>query len=68
MTEYQAEVIRDAEGRETVRFTTPCGVSAIIATCIPHEALESMERSLTRMIATDEARRAISLAGERSEN
>ena len=43
---FQGEVIRDARGREVVRFTTESGVRAIVAICIPQEALATMARKL----------------------
>lgn len=46
MADFQGEVIRDARGREVVRFTTPSGVQAIVATCIPPEILAKFARRL----------------------
>lgn len=60
MANFQGEVIRDASGREVVRFTTPSGVQAIVATCIPPAALAKMARKLERKIA----RRQSHLAGQ----
>lgn len=51
MADFQGEVIRDAHGREVVRFTTPSGVRAIVATCIPAAALDKMARRIERKIA-----------------
>ena len=56
-TDFQGELIRDARGREVVRFTTESGVRAIVATCIPPAALLKMARKLERKIARREARR-----------
>lgn len=56
MADFQGEVIRDSRGREVVRFTTPSGVRAIVATCIPQEALAKMARKLERKIARRRAR------------
>jgi hypothetical protein len=54
MAEFQGEVIRDAQGREVVRFTTASGLRAVVATCIPQEALDKMARSLRRELARGE--------------
>ena len=54
---FQGEVIRDARGREVVRFTTESGVRAIVAICIPQEALATMARKLERKIARRGCRR-----------
>ena len=51
MSEFSGEVIRDADGREVVRFTTLSGVRAIIDTSIPDAALARFARSLRRKIA-----------------
>ena len=51
MADFQGELMRDAQGREVVRFTTPSGVRAVVATCIPQEALDKMARSLRRKLA-----------------
>ena len=56
MPGFQGEVVRDAKGREVVRFTTESGVRAVVATCIPPEALAKFVRSLKRKIARQEAR------------
>ncbi len=56
MADFQGEVIRDAQGREVVRFTTASGVRAVVATCIPHEALDKMARSLRRTLARSQPR------------
>jgi nitrate/TMAO reductase-like tetraheme cytochrome c subunit len=58
MSEFQGEVIRDAQGREVVRITTSSGVRAVIATCIPAAALDKMARKLERKIARRKASRA----------
>ncbi len=57
-SKFQGEVIRDARGREVVRFTTESGVRAIVATCIPPAALLKMVRKLERKIARRQARLA----------
>ena len=59
MGDFEGEVIRDARGREVVRFTTPSGVRAIVATCIPQEALAKMARKLERRIARRQASLAV---------
>lgn len=56
--DFQGEVIRDARGREVVRFTTASGVRAVVATCIPMAALAKMARKLERKIAKRKATRA----------
>jgi hypothetical protein len=58
MAEFQGKVIRDAQGREVVRFTTASGVRAVVATCIPQEALDKMARSLRRKLARGQRRPA----------
>lgn len=63
MANFQGEVIRDAHGREVVRFTTPSGVQAIVATCIPREALAQLARKLERKIARRKARLAAASEG-----
>lgn len=55
MADFQGEVIRDAKGREVVRFTTESGVQAIVATSIPPEALDKLIRKLERKIACRKA-------------
>lgn len=55
MAHFQGEVIWDASGREVVRFTTPSGVQAIVATCIPPAALAKMTRKLEQKIARRQA-------------
>jgi hypothetical protein len=56
MTYFEGEVICDARGREVVRFTTPSGVRAAIATDISDEALAKFRRSLKRKLARSQAR------------
>ena len=51
MGKFQGEVIRYAEDREVVRFTTESGVRAIFDTGISDEALLLFARSLRRKIA-----------------
>lgn len=58
MAHFQGEGIRDASGREVVRFTTPSGVQTIVATCIPQEALVKMVRKLERQISRCQTRMA----------
>jgi hypothetical protein len=60
MSAFQGEVIRYAEGREVVRFTTASGVRAVIDTSITDQALSSFAQSLRRKIARS-ARRAASV-------
>lgn len=59
MSAIQGEIIRYAEGREVVRFTTASGVRAVIDTSISDQALSSFAQSLRRKIARS-ARRAAS--------
>lgn len=54
MAGFQGEVVRNSQGREVVRFTTASGVRAVVATCIPQEALEKMARSLKRKLASSQ--------------
>lgn len=56
--DFEGEVIRDARGREVVRFTTGSGLQAIVATCIPPAALAKLARKLERKIARRQARLA----------
>jgi hypothetical protein len=51
MSTFQGEIIRYAEGREVVRFTTASGVRAVIDTSISDHALWSFAQSLRRKIA-----------------
>lgn len=64
--EYQGEIIRDDQGREVVRFTTPSGVRAIVDTRISREHPDKFERSLRRKMTRGEARRAAEAGAERS--
>lgn len=54
--DFHGELIRDARGREVVRFTTRSGVCAVVATCISAAALDKMARSLQRKIRRGEAK------------
>jgi hypothetical protein len=58
MADLQVEVLRDSRGREVMRFTTPCGVQGIVATCIPPQVLAKMARKLERKIASQKTRLA----------
>lgn len=58
MSAFQGEVIRYAEGREVVRFTTASGVRAVIDTSISDQALSSFAQSLRRKIARSARRTA----------
>ncbi len=58
MSAFQGEVIRYAEGREVVRFTTASGVRAVIDTSITDQALWSFAQSLRRKIARSARRTA----------
>lgn len=57
MADFQGEIVCDPQGREVIRFTTASGVHAIVATCIPQEALDKMARSLRRKLARSWTRR-----------
>lgn len=43
-------LVLDDEGREVVKFTTPDGVTAGVAACIPGDALSGLQRSLHRQL------------------
>lgn len=58
MSAFQGEIIRYAEGREVVRFTTASGVRAVIDTSISDQALSSFAQSLRRKIAKSARRTA----------
>ena len=58
MSAFQGEIIRYAEGREVVRFTTASGVRAVIDTSISDQALSSFAQSLRRKIARSVRRTA----------
>jgi predicted RNase H-like nuclease (RuvC/YqgF family) len=62
---FDGEVIRDARGREVVRFTTSSGVRAVFATDISDEALKKFARSLRRKLARSQARLAAKPTGGR---
>jgi hypothetical protein len=51
MARFKGKVIKDSKGREVVRFTTPSGVDAVVATSIPPEALDKFAKSLAQKIA-----------------
>jgi hypothetical protein len=62
-----AQLLRDAQGREVVKFTTPSGVTAWVATSIPDQALRAFAKKLARKMRDAERRRAkLDLAGEGS--
>lgn len=44
--------------KEVVMFTTPSGVHAVVATCIPDEALAMLARKLERKMRRRELQRA----------
>lgn len=46
----QMEVLRDDSGREAVRFVTPSGVTAVVATCVSDAALDKFIRKLERKL------------------
>jgi nitrate/TMAO reductase-like tetraheme cytochrome c subunit len=54
MADFQGEVVRNSQGREVVRFTTASGVRAVVATCIPQEALDKVARSLKRKLTSSQ--------------
>jgi hypothetical protein len=57
-TSGDARLVRDDAGREVVIFTTPSGVTAIVATCFSDETLAKLARSLKRKIRRTELRLA----------
>jgi hypothetical protein len=60
-----AQILRDDQGREVVKFTTPSGVTAWVATCISDQALNALAKKLVRKMRDAERRRAkLNLAGE----
>ena len=65
MSAFQGEIIRYAEGREVVRFTTASGVRAVIDTSISDQALSSFAQSLRRKIARSAQRAASAPARSR---
>ncbi|MDP1693434.1 MAG: hypothetical protein Q8L49_16040 [Burkholderiaceae bacterium] len=50
MGSFRGEIIKDDRGREVVRFTTPSGVRAVVATSITMSALQKMVRNLERKL------------------
>lgn len=44
-------ILRDSKGREVVQFTTPCGITAVVATSISQAALAKFSKSLKRKMA-----------------
>lgn len=60
-----AQLLRDDQGREVVKFTTPSGLTAWVATSISDQALHAFARKLTRKMRDAERRRAkLCLAGK----
>ena len=60
-----AQLLRDDQGREVVKFTTPSGVTAWVATSISDQALRAFAKKLARKMRDAERRRAkLDLAGE----
>lgn len=60
-----AQLLRDDQGREVVKFTTPSGVTAWVATGISDQALRAFAKKLARKMRDTERRRArLVLAGE----
>lgn len=47
----EPKLLRDAAGREVVKFTTPSGVVAIVDASVSQEAIASFARSLKRRMA-----------------
>ena len=61
----EAQLLRDDQGREVVKFTTPSGVTAWVATSISDQALRAFAKKLARKMRDAERRRAkLTLAGE----
>ena len=48
----QVAAVLGPSNREAVRFTTPSGVRAIVATTISREALDKLARKLERKLAS----------------
>lgn len=46
----EVELLYDDSGREAVRFVTPSGVTAVVATCVSDSALEKLIRKLERKL------------------
>jgi hypothetical protein len=60
-----AQILRDDQGREVVKFTTPSGVTAWVATSISDQALRAFAKKLARKMHDAERRRArLNLARE----
>lgn len=60
-----AQLLRDDQGREVVKFTTPSGVTAWVATSISDQGLRAFAKKLARKMRDAERRRAkLTLAGE----
>lgn len=60
-----AQLLRDDRGREVVKFTTPSGVTAWVATNISDQALRAFAKKLARRMRDAERRRAkLVLAGD----
>ena len=60
-----AQLLRDDQGREVVKLTTPSGVTAWVATSISDQALRAFAKKLARKMRDAERRRAkLDLAGE----
>lgn len=60
MLKFQREVIRDAQGREAVCFTTTSGVRAVVATSISDAALAKLITKLQRKIIRCKKKRSAS--------
>jgi hypothetical protein len=60
-----AQILRNDQGREVVKFTTPSGVTAWVATSISEQALLAFAKKLARKMRDAERRRAkLNLARE----
>lgn len=46
------QVLRDDTGREVLKFVTPSGVTGIVATSVPPQALDALMEELARKLAT----------------
>ena len=45
------KMIRDHRGRELLKFETPSGVTAWVATCVSRDALKALSKKLSRKLA-----------------
>lgn len=65
MASSRHQILRDAAGREVVKFVLPSGGIGIVATCIPAEALDKIARELRRDL--ERLERRLAAAKQRSQ-